>query len=305
MPPDRVRQSGSVLVDDADPAATRPVVEQTRADAGYFAALGVPVLAGRAFTDADRQGAPLVAVVNETFARRLLGVRGDPSGAVGRRLAIWGDSSWMTVVGVARDVRYAGLASPVEPAVYYHFAQDPFAGMFLFVRTGGDPLRLTAAVQRAVLAIDPELPVTQVRTLDARVTESIAAPRFQTTLLALFGALALALAVVGVYGVVAYGVAQRRREMGVRLALGARQSDVLRLVVAGALRPVWLGVALGLAGAAAGARVLGRFAYGTSVREPVTYAAVALLLVAVAAVASWVPARRAARADPVAALRAD
>jgi putative ABC transport system permease protein len=211
----------------------------------------------------------------------------------------------MTVVGVVRDVHYAGLAAPVEPALYYPFALDPFPGMNLFVRTAGDPAALVPAVRRALLSLDPELPLARPQPLAAGVLESIAAPRFQTTLLSLFGGIALALAVVGVYGVVAYGVTQRRREMGVRVALGARRADVLRLVVGQALRPVWVGAAVGLAAAAALSRVLERFVYATSVREPATYVAVTALLVGVAALAALVPARRAASTAPVTALRGD
>jgi predicted permease len=303
VPPDRNQQSGTVLVDGADPAATRPVVEQTRVGGSYFAALGIPVRAGRAFTPADRADAPPVAVVNETFARRVLGLT-DPARAVGRRLTM-DDARWLTVVGVVGDVHYAGLAAPVEPAIFYHFAQDPAPGTNLFVRTEGDPTRLVPSLRRALVEIDPDLPLSQPRALETAVLDSIAAPRFQTTLLALFGAVALALAIVGVYGVVAFGVTQRQREMGVRLALGAARPDLLRLVVAQAMRPVWAGLALGLAGAAAGATLLGRFVYATSVREPTTYAAVAGALAAVAAAAAYLPARRAAASDPVSVLRAD
>ncbi|AHG93852.1 permease (plasmid) [Gemmatirosa kalamazoonensis] len=304
MPPEHVSQSGGVLVEGVDPGSSWPIVQQPRAGAGYFAALGIPVRAGRAFTAADRIDAPPVAVVNETFARRLLGGSGDLARAVGRRITMDG-TTWMTVVGVVGDVHYSGLAAPVDPLMYTPFAQAPSPGMDLFVRTGDDPARLVPAVQRALLEIDPELPLSMARPLEAAVLESIAAPRFQTTLITLFGCVALALAVVGVYGVVAYGVTQRQREMGVRVALGAGRARVLRLVVSQALGPVWAGVAIGLLGALAGARVLGRFVYATSVHEPATYVAVAGTLVAVAAAAAYLPARRAAAADPASVLRAD
>ncbi|GLC25181.1 ABC transporter permease [Roseisolibacter agri] len=313
MPPENVRQAGSVAVDGSAPDAPAPVVDQVRVGANYFGALRVPVRAGRAFTDADRAGSAPVAVVSEAFARRHLDAGPGREGltrALGRRIS-FDQTRWMTVVGVVGDVRYGGLATDAAPAVYYAFAQDPFPGMNLFVRgaradgSDPDPLALLPAVRRAALDVDPELPLARVATLDAVVHDSVARPRFQTTLLALFGALALSLAAVGVYGVVSYGVAQRRREMSVRLALGARHADLLRQVVRRALAPVWLGVLVGLAGAAAGARALSGIVYATSIREPATYVAVTATLVLAAAVAAYLPARRASRADPALALRAE
>jgi putative ABC transport system permease protein len=260
------------------------------------------VLAGRAFTGADRPGAPPVVVVSRTFARRHL--TSDPAGAVGRRLS-FGSEEWRTIVGVADDVRYNGLAAPVDPVVYFPFAQDPFLGMEMFVRTAGDPLRVVPAIRRAVLDVDAELPISRVTALEAGIADSIAGDRFNTTVLTIFAALAFSLAAVGIYGVVAYGVTQRRHEMGVRIALGAQRRDVLRLVVGRALRPVWLGVFVGLGAAVIATRAAERLLYGTSPSDPATYATVASLLVAVAVLAAYAPGRRAAAADPVAALRAE
>jgi ABC-type antimicrobial peptide transport system permease subunit len=161
------------------------------------------------------------------------------------------------------------------------------------------------SVRQAVLALDPELPLARVATLDDAVTASTASARFNSSLLSAFAALAFALAAVGIYGVVAYGVARRRQEMGVRIALGAQAGNVVRMVVGGALRPVLVGVVVGLLAAAAAARVLERLLYGTSAHDPVTYAAVAALLVAVAALAAYAPGRHAATADPLLALRGE
>jgi len=302
-PPNYARSAGSVRVEGgaADPREL-PNAFQIRAGANYFGALRIPMLAGRAFTGADRAGGPLVVVVSRTFAHRHLST--DPARAIGRRVSFGGDE-WRTVVGVVDDVRYNGLGAPADPVVYFPFTQDPFLGMEMFVRTSGDPLRIVPAVRRAVLDVDAELPISRVATVEADIATSIAGERFNTTVLTIFAALAFVLAAVGIYGVVAYGVTQRRHEMGVRIALGAQRRDVLRLVIARALRPVWFGVVLGLGAAMAATRVARGLLYGTSPTDPATYAAVAVLLLSVAALAAYAPGRRAATADPVAALRAE
>lgn len=305
MPPDNVRQNGSTMIEGRIfPEGQTPITEQTRVDPGYFAALRVPIRAGRAFTPADRDGTMPVAVVNETFARRLLANGGPPERALGQRVSLDGEY-WMTVVGVAADVRYAGLAEPAAPSLYYAFAQDPFPGMNLFVRTSGDPMAIVPAVGRAVLEVDRDLPLARVASLATVVGSSLAAQRLNTTLLATFAGLAAALAIVGIYGVVAYGVARRRREMGVRLALGAQPADVVRLAVWRGLRPVGMGILIGVGLAALGSTVLAHSLYATSPHDPVTYAAVAAAFVAVSTLAAYAPARRAATANPVEALRGD
>jgi predicted permease len=302
-PPSYGRSAGAVAIEGGatDPRET-PNAYTLRAGVNFFSALRIPVLAGRAFTPADREGGPLVVVVSRVFAQRH--VAKDPAGAVGRRLSFGGDDL-RTIVGVVGDVHYSGLAEPADPVVYFPFAQDPFLGMEMFVRTIGDPMDVVPAVRRAVLDIDAELPVSRVAAVGDDLAASIAGERFNTTLLALFGGVAFALAVVGIYGVVAYGVAQRRHEMGVRIALGAQRHDVVRLVVVRALRPVLVGVAVGLGAAVAATRVVQGLLYGTSPNDPLTYGGVALLLLAVGAAAAYAPSRRAAAADPVSALRAE
>lgn len=302
-PPSYGRSAGSVRLEGGgtDPREF-PNAFQLRAGANLFGTLRIPVLAGRVFTTADRIGAPLVVVVNRTFATRYLSR--DPASAVGRRLS-FGDTVMRTIVGVVDDVRYNGLAAPADPVVYFPFAQDPFLGMEMFVRTTGDPMQVVPAVRRAVLDVDAELPISRVSAVETDVATSISGERFNTAMLALFAAVAFALAVVGIYGVVAYGVTQRRHEMGVRIALGAQRRDVVRLVVGRALRPVSVGIVIGLAAAVAVTRVAQGLLYGTSPHDPGTYAAVAAMLLGVGAVAAYAPSRRAAAADPVSALRAE
>jgi predicted permease len=302
-PPAYARSAGSVQIEGGTTDARElPNAFQIRAGANYFGALRIPVLAGRAFTTTDRAGAPLVVVVNRAFARRHIST--DAAGAIGRRLSFAGDE-WRTVVGVVDDVRYNGLAAPVDPTVYYPFAQDPFLGMEMFVRTAGDPLRVVPAIRRAVLEVDSELPISRVAALEANVAKSIAADRFNAMLLTLFAAIAFALAAIGIYGVVSYGVTQRRHEMGVRVALGAQRRDVIRLVVLRALRPVAAGVAIGILAAIVVTRVAQGLLYGTSPHDPATYGAMTALLLGVGALAAYAPSRRAATADPVSALRAE
>ncbi|MDQ3950800.1 MAG: ABC transporter permease, partial [Gemmatimonadota bacterium] len=304
-PPSYGRTAGSVRVEGgATDDRELPNAYQLRAGADYFGTLRIPVLAGRAFTAADRTGPTQTVIVSRTFARGHLGAGPDGAGAVGRRIA-FGSDDWWTVVGVVGDVPYSGLAAPIDPVVYYPFERYPFVGMELFVRTDGDPASVVTSVRRAVLEIDRELPITRVATLDEALAESIAGERFNMLTLGLFAALAFVLAAVGIYGVVAYGVVQRRHEIGVRIALGAQRRDVIGLVVGRALRPVGVGVVIGLAAAGAETRVAQGMLYGVSPGDPATYATVAALLVAVAAAAAYTPGRRAARADPVEALRAE
>ncbi|MBC7790209.1 MAG: ABC transporter permease [Anaerolineae bacterium] len=305
LPPDVVRTTGSFRVDGGSTVpAELPVGNQIRVGGNYFAAVSIPVLAGRGFTDRDRPDAPPVAIVNETLARRYLGGGASGADAIERRVSFDGER-WLTVVGVVADVHYSGTAATVEPAVYSPFAQDPFIGMNMFIRTTGDPLSVVPSVRNAIVELDPELPLAFVRTLEAYVGESITQARFNMAVVTLFAALAFGLAAIGIYGVVAYGVARGRHEMGVRMALGAQKNDLLRLVVGRALRPAVLGVVVGLVAAVFATRALDRLLFGTSSRDPITFAAVAIALLVVAALASYLPGRRGAAADPLIALRSE
>jgi putative ABC transport system permease protein len=270
---------------------------------GYLDTLGVPLLRGRGLTPADDEGAPPVLVINETFARRYW----PGEDALGKRIAIRGvEGEPHTVVGVVGDVRELEAETEPRPTMYQPLMQFPaMRSMTVVARAEGEPEGLAAALREQVWAIDRDQPIASIASMEEIVGRSIAEPRFNALLLGLLAGVALLLALVGIAGVVAYGVARRTREIGVRMALGAHPDDVLRLVLVQGLRPVLAGVAIGLPAAYASSRVLSGLLFGVSPTDPWTYAGVAALLVAAAAVACWVPARRAARVDPVVALRTD
>ena len=279
-------------------------------DAPYFATLGQQVVRGRGFTRVDMSAASAVVVVNQTLARQYWG-DADP---IGRRITVFkqvgGSADYNApldaqVVGVVKDVALRDLGDPAIAEVYVPLPVNPWRWGWLIVRASRDPVALVEPVRRAVVAVDRDISV--VRALPARrlLADTLAERRFSATLLAAFAASALALAAVGVYGVVSYGVTQRTREIGVRTALGAQRRDVVTLVVRGGAKLALAGVALGLALAVAATRVLESMVYGVGVRDATTFAAGALLLAGVALAASYLPARRAARVDPVVALRAE
>jgi putative ABC transport system permease protein len=282
-------------VDEASAEARRSYFLAVTPD--YFRALGTPLREGRAFTDADAAGAPEVVILNRALARRLYG----DQGAVGRRIRLvnpeQGDG-WRTVVGVVGDVRYSGLDDPGEAAIYTPFAQTPFLWTYVMVRTAGPPLAVARGVREAVASVDPTLEAAAVKPMTDVVAETVAQPRFNVTLLSV-------LAAVGIYGVISYSVAQRTKEIGIRMALGASRRDVLRLVTGEGLRLAVAGVVAGLAGAAATARVLATLLFEVQPTDAGTYAAASAFLVLVALAASLVPAWRATRVAPVSALRAE
>jgi putative ABC transport system permease protein len=273
--------------------------------AGYGEAMGLELSAGRLLTAADREGAPVVAVVNESLARQYFaGGR-----AVGSQIQLFGPEP-VEIVGVVGDVRHSGLDAEPQPEMYVAFQQVPDRARMggpgatsLVVRSAGNPLALVPFLRRAVLDVDPDIPLDNVMTMEARVSASVAGPRFYALLLGFFALLALVLAAVGIYGVLSYNVSHRHREIGVRMALGAEGGDILRLVVREGLRLTGVGVAIGLGGAFGVTRFLKTLLFGVTATDPITYVAVTALLVLVAALACWVPARRATRVDPMAALR--
>jgi putative ABC transport system permease protein len=268
----------------------------------YTRVLGVPLLSGRTFTDADNESAPLVGLVNATLARRYW-PNGDP---VGKRF-LWGhpdkDNSWITIVGVVGDTKLYGLDNPARLEVYLPYRQRSRNDMNLVVRSAVDPASLTSAIRAAVAAVDRDQPIFAVQTMQQAVDDSISTRRLTLVLLGVFSALALILAAIGIYGVMAYSVALRTQEIGIRVALGAQQQDVLRLVLGQGARIVFFGVAIGLAAAAVLTRLLASLLFSVSASDPLTFAAVAVVLVAVALLACYVPARRALRVDPIIALR--
>jgi putative ABC transport system permease protein len=268
----------------------------------YFRTLRIPLRAGREFTAADAANTPTVAVISERLARRFW-----PGGdAIGKRVTIGhtGDfGPWMTVVGVAADVVESSFDREPRFTIYIPFAQDPMFGMHLAVRAHSDPSTLVKAVEGEIRKLDRELPVYQVETLSQLVSNEVIGLRYIAILMTLFGAIALVLASVGLYGVMSYAVSERTQEMGVRIALGARKRDVLALVFRRAIGITLAGVVAGVAASSVLARVLGDLVFGVAPTDAATFAGVALLLAAVALVASYIPARRATRVDPIAALR--
>jgi putative ABC transport system permease protein len=268
----------------------------------YTTAMGIPLLRGRTFTDSDNETAPLVGLVNATMARRFW-TNGDPVGKRILREQPSGDEKWITIVGVVADTKLYGLDNPARLEVYYPYRQRPYSDMNLVVRSAVDPSGLTASVRAAVAAIDKDQPIFAVHTMQQLVDDSISTRRLTLVLLGIFSALALLLAAIGIYGVMAYTVALRTQEIGIRMALGAQRRDVLRLVLGQGARIAFFGVAIGLAAAAALARLLSSLLFSVSASDPVTFAAVAVLLVAVALLACYIPARRALRVDPIIALR--
>jgi putative ABC transport system permease protein len=268
----------------------------------YFDVMGIPVVRGQAFTERDRAGVPAVTVINETMARRYWPGE-DP---IGKRINL-GDPAaggvWRTVVGVVRDIRNESLDKEPYPQMYAPEAQFTRRQLTLVARTSGDPTALVPALRRELTSLDKDLPLYNVRTMEQVLADSVARRRFQMFLIAAFAGLGLLLAAVGIYGVISYSVAQRRHEIGVRMALGARAPDILRLVVGQGLGLALAGVGAGLVFALALTRVMSTLLYGVSASDPLTFAGVALALLGVALAACLVPARRATKVDPMVALR--
>jgi predicted permease len=287
-----------------EPRAGEENIVQVRAvTPDLMQALGVPVMRGRGLATADGPESPPVAVLTEAAAQRFF----PGEDAVGRRVSLTGpnDRQWVEVVGIVGDVRDSDLTQQVQPGIYLPHTQRPSRQMSLVLRTGTDPMRLVPAVRREVQGLDPDLPIFNARTLEQMVGESVSQPRFYMLLLAIFAATALALSAVGIFGVMSYMVAQRTREIGIRMALGAAPRAVLRMVVGGAVVLALLGVGLGLVGALAGSRLLAALLFGVSPTDPTTLASVAAILTGVAIAASYLPARRAVRVDPMVALRGE
>jgi len=266
----------------------------------YFRALGVPVV-GRTFDATDREDGARVAMVNRTLAERYFPGRSP----LGRQVWVGGGVGRATVVGVVGDVRHHGLAARPKPELYVPFPQYPHGGMTVVVRGPGEPAGLTRVLKESVYGIDPAQPITGLTTLPALLSGSVAPQRFNLMLLGGFSALALVLAAVGVYGIVAYTVSGRTREIGIRMALGAAGRDVGRTIMGPVLGPSVAGVAIGSAGAVLIGRALAPDLYEVKPHDPLTFALVALILLGAAAVACAIPARRASRIDPVVALRSE
>ncbi len=269
----------------------------------YFRTMKIPLLGGREFDPSDTTTAPQVAIINETAARRFW----PGQSSIGRRLILGRapDEEIREIVGVVRDSKYRQLTEEVRPALFVPVAQDYRANMALHVRTTGEPGVMVAAVRGEVQALDANLPVYNIRTLEEQKSNSLYTSRMAATLLTVFGLLALGLAAVGLYGVMAYAVHRRTREIGIRMALGAQSKDVLRQVLREGMGLVTIGLTLGLGGAIAATRLVTGFLYGVTATDPLTFAGAALLLAGVALLANYLPARRASRTDPLVALRCE
>ncbi len=278
---------------------------------GYFRTMRIPILRGRDVSDADNIRTPGVVVINDYLARRYW----PGEDAIGKRITFDDPAkkpSWLTVVGVTKNTAISNWTSPPQEEVFLSYLQNrdyldaptpPFAYLTLVVRTSGDPAALAPAIRAAIHSLDQNIPLSEIQTMDHVVAEATGQSRFYLILLGAFAAVALVLAGVGIYGVMSYSVSRRTHEIGVRMALGAQGRDVLRLVVFQGIVQALAGVAVGLAGALALSRLMAGLLYGTRATDPATFAAVVLVLSGVAVAASYIPARRAAKVDPVVALR--
>jgi putative ABC transport system permease protein len=293
----------------------RPPIDFTKAKRGdviplsrptvtfdYFDAMGIPLKSGRAFTSQDARSSAGSVIVNEAFERSYF----PGQSAVGKRIRLHpgpANANWQTVVGVVGDVRQSGLARDVMPEVYSPQLNDAGDALSFVIRATGEPAGLISAVRGVVAEVEPNQAIYNVMTMEQRLANTTTSRRLNTALLGSFAAVALLLAFVGIYGVMSYAVTQRRREIGVRMALGAQKSDVLGLMIHGGLRLTLLGVAIGLAGAFALTRYLSSLLYSVNATDPVTFLSVAVALTGVALLGCWLPARRAATVDPMEALR--
>jgi putative ABC transport system permease protein len=267
---------------------------------GYFRAMGIAITAGRSVGEEDRMGGPDVAVVSETLAHTFW----PGESAIGKYIDYeWYRQEHVQIVGVARDVHHVGADTRPFMEIYRPLAQFPYAEMTLVVRAAHDPISLANPIRQAVRSVDADQPVARLATMDALVAESLGTSRLSTMLFALFGVVGLVLAAVGIYGVISYGVMQRTREFGVRMALGALASDVRGMVVRQAATLTLLGMGLGIVGALAATRLMRSLLFEVAPTDPVTYIGVAFILGVVALIASYLPARRATMVDPVIALR--
>ena len=282
------------------PGENPPLAGNNAIGPNFFRTLGVTLISGREFTDRDREGAPRVAIVNETLVRNLF-PNTDP---IGQRLRVLSrqPSSW-EIVGVVKDSKYRSLGEDATPYIFLPYLQNPQPAMALHVRTSGNPSDVAAAVRREAQTLDPNLPAFNVISLADNIDISLFPARFGAVLLGVFGFLALLIASIGIYGVMSYGVSERTHEMGIRMALGARGSDVLRLVISQGMWLALIGVAIGAGLALAVTRVVKSYLYDVSVTDPLTFIGIAVLLIGVALLACYVPARRATKVNPLEALR--
>jgi len=293
-----------VVIEGHEPPAGQdpPVIGSNTINPNFFQTLGVPLLTGRDFTDQDREGSPRVVIINETMARTFF-LNQNPIGQKLRLLRRGGEQSSCEIVGVTRDSKYLSLGENATPYLFLPYLQNPQPVMSLHVRSSGNPKDIATAVRREVRAIDPNLPAFNVISLAENVDISLFPARLGALLLGVFGLLALVIASIGVYGVMSYSVSERTHEMGIRMALGARGADVLRLVVSQGMWLACIGVTIGVALAFLSTRLVKSYLYDVSATDPLTFLGIALLLIGVALLACYLPARRATKVDPLVALK--
>jgi predicted permease len=287
------------------PDQAAPVAPLLFVDENYFRTLAVPLVAGRFFDQRDVPDRPLVVIVNETLARRYFA----GGNAVGRRLKQGGaerpKNPWMEIIGVVGDIKYSGLHAPAEPAFYLSARQQQVPRRYVVIRTAADSQAALGSIRAALSSLDRDLPFERLFTIDQLMAESVAAPRFRTMLVTMFAVIGLLLAAIGIYGVMAYTVSERARELGVRVALGATTWDVMRMVLVEAFELAAAGVVFGVAGALAMTRLMKALLFGVTPTDPATFVSIAGLLLLTALAGSYIPARRATRVDPIATLRSD
>ncbi|HEX7773044.1 MAG TPA: FtsX-like permease family protein, partial [Pyrinomonadaceae bacterium] len=283
-----------------------PSVNYRVVSPNYFRAMGIPVLQGRAYTDRDNENAPLVMMVNQQLVRENF----PDESPLGKRITFGGTNAdgqprWFEIVGVVANVRSVELREAPIAELYFSAQQDLWPAMSLVVRSNVEPASLSASVRQAVNEVDRSVPVADVKTMDHVVSESITQPRFNLFLLGLFSAVAMLLSAAGIYGVTAYTVTQRTRELGIRIALGAQVGDVLKMILGQGMAVIGIGLIAGLAAAFELMRLLRSLLFGVGENDPLTFAAITGVLVLVALIACYLPARRATMVDPLVALRAE
>jgi len=304
-----MRTHAHVVGTPQDKPSERKVTDVAMVTPGYFATMGIAMVGGRDFTDRDGSGAPVVAIVNQEFVKRYF----PNENPIGKRIELgWEQDTAATggnmtlggeIVGVVANVKRRGLAQEVYPETYASYMQPTFGNFSVVVRSTADPSTVMSGIRAQMRELDRDLPVSELRQLSELVSQSVSRPRFYTTLLGVFAAIALILAAVGIYGVISYAVSRRTRELGIRIALGATGRQVSGLVLQQGVRLAVAGVVLGGAGAYWLARLLGTMLFGVAPTDRLTFFGVAGLLTAIAALASYIPARRAARVDPLLAMR--
>jgi putative ABC transport system permease protein len=293
--------------DNPLPEGQRPGAPIRIITTDYFKTTGIPVRQGRVFDERDRWESAPVVIVNERFVQKffpgknVIGKRIQPGFAADET-----GEKWREIVGVVGNVKHLSLKNEDSPEMYVPHTQIPFQVMSLVIRTKvSDPNVITNSVRKELAAMDASIPLTSVRVFEEYISRSLARPRFNTLLLSIFAGVALVLTAIGIYGVLAYSVAQRTSEIGIRIALGAGKSSIFRLIVGQAMTLVGISLALGIAGAFAATRLLNSLLFGVGASDPGTFAGIVLLVSVVAFIAAWLPARRATRVDPIIALRAE